>query len=183
MERGKSRRGRQRREIKNEGCVLDVRCGADGPALFLSSFGLWKFPALTLSRWKCAYGKSRTAVSLSNVHILQLANDKFKPRHLVWHHSTKMYTAHSQFFVSRYLSINRKLSCFACRCCSNITGKSDSMHFLQRNSGLFLSSGDCDFRLGFRVAESSCLNHTTPAVKLPNKTIELIVCFGVGDIQ
>ncbi len=29
--------------------------------------------------------------------------------------------------------------------------------------------------------EASGLNHTTPAVKLPNKSSELIVCFGVGD--
>lgn len=46
-----------------------------------------------------------------------------------------------------------------------------------------LSIGDGDFRLGFRVAGSSGLNHPTPAVKLPNKRSELIVCFGVGDTQ
>lgn len=167
MERGKSRRARQRRKVKDVLCLF--KCSwRETQHWWSSTLSSLFWPSGISLHWHCPDGKSaqgqpKTPAKLSNVHILQLANDKFKPRHLVfmtkihlepkstlcskttdnnwevsqckqilsrhlvWHHSTKMYTTYSlvytsQFFVSRYLSIDIKLSFFPCRCCSNTTG-------------------------------------------------------------
>ncbi len=93
-----------------------------------------------------------------------------------------MYTAHSHH-SSLYLDIFPSIgNCHVLHTGVVATLLANPIRCISsRGIWSLLSSGDCDFRLGFRVAGRSGLNHTTPAVKLPNKSSELIVCFGVGD--